>query len=65
VAFRIKAIALRSTDITRAAQSVEALLVPIADAGCDGTCYRIWLPLSGLSLKDCGHEGLKSPTCCP
>ena len=45
-AFRIKAIALGGKGITRDGQPVEALLVPIADAGCNGMPYRIWLPLS-------------------
>lgn len=48
-AFQIEAISTKGTDSMRAGQPVEALLVPIADAGCDGRPYRVWLPLSGAS----------------
>jgi DUF1680 family protein len=46
-AFQIEAVSTKDTDTLRAGQPVEALLVPVADAGCDGAPYRIWLPLSG------------------
>jgi len=46
-AFQIVAVSTKGTDNLRAGELVKALLVPIADAGCDGAPYRIWLPLSG------------------
>lgn len=44
-AFHIRAIATKASGAIRAGDPVTALLVPIADAGCDGSSYRIWLPL--------------------
>jgi hypothetical protein len=50
--FRVNALARKSTGSLKAGVPLRVRLVPFADAGANGTAYKLWLPLGLASSSD-------------
>ena len=50
--FRVNALARKSTGSLKAGAPLQVCLVPFADAGANGTSYKVWLPLGLASSSD-------------
>jgi hypothetical protein len=50
--FRVNALARKSTGSLKAGAPLQVRLVPFADAGANGTAYKVWLPLGVASSSD-------------
>jgi hypothetical protein len=55
--FRLHAVIRRSDSGLTADTPTDIRLVPFADAGCNGSLYRVWLPLTGAPRANVLREG--------
>ena len=58
--FRLHAVIRKSGNGLTADTPTDIRLVPFADAGCNGSVYRVWLPLTGTPRDNVLREGRTS-----
>jgi len=58
--FRLHAVIRKSANGLTADTPTDIRLVPFADAGCNGSVYRVWLPLTGAPRDNLLREGRTS-----
>ena len=58
--FRLHAVIRQSSNGLTADTPTDIRLVPFADAGCNGSVYRVWLPLAGSPRANVLREGRTS-----